>query len=369
MSWTLSRSTDRFPRGDHGWQAGEVEIGIDDQLRRVLKRAYDIEPTRLVRIDAGTATDNYAAWDGGVPRWFVKVYRDDEGLIGERHAIELADFARAGGVPVPDLYRATNGELLGRAEGIVMSVWAFVVDAVTAEVGLTGKRWASVGAVLGRLHRRLARHPAANTSRQPATGLRDIDASKLRFEWLIDQYRARSSLDDFERWALGAAQERCALLPRVGAILAGLPDLTTQILHGDLASPNLLLRGDEVAAVIDFQPPAPGYVSWEIARIACDPRTVVLGDEWPAGLADLLGSYHDQNPSMPIDDLAAVLAVGCAYTISSSYPLAEPIENPARMNPSLRRYAELRHEAAVRMLAELDRGGMGTGQDGRRPSR
>lgn len=332
-----------------------MEIGIDGRLRRALRRAYDIEPTRLARIDAGTATDNYAASNDDAPHWFVKVYRNHEALLAERQAIELADFARAGGVPVPKLYQARNGELLGQAEGMVMSVWDFVADAVTAEAGLAGKQWSSVGSVLGRLHRRLARHPAAKPATRPATGLRDLDASKLRFEWLIDQYRARSSLDDFEHWSLGAAQDRRALLPRVEEILNGLPDLTTQILHGDLASPNLLLRCDEVAAVIDFQPP-PRYVSWEIARIACDPRTVVLGDEWPAQLPDLLDRYHDENPSMPMDDLAAVLAVGCAYTISSSYPLGEPIENPARMNLSLQRYARLRHDSALRMLAELDGG-------------
>lgn len=137
----------------------------------------------------------------------------------------------------------------------------------------------------------------------------------------------------------------------------GVPRSRGSARHGDLASPNVLLRGDEVAAVIDFAPPAPRYVAWEIARIACDTRTVLLGDEWPARLPDLLHSYQDENPSIPSEDLAAVVAVGCAYTISSSYPLAEPIENPGRMNPSLQRYARLRHDSALRLLAELGRGG------------
>ena len=118
------------------------------------------------------------------------MYRDHEAPLAERHAIELAAFARAGGVPVPEVHRARNGELLGQAEGMVMSVWDFVADAVTAEGGLVGKRWASVGSVLGRLHRRLVWHPAANPTTQPATGLRDAEASRLRFDWLIDRYRA-----------------------------------------------------------------------------------------------------------------------------------------------------------------------------------
>ena len=70
-------------------------------------------------------------------------------------------------------------------------------------------------------------------------------------------------------------------------------------------------------------------MSWEIARIACDPRTVMLSDEWRVRLPDLLASYRAENPSIALDDLASTMVIGCAYTVSSSYPLAEPIRNPA----------------------------------------
>ncbi|MEV5961837.1 hypothetical protein AB0L70_08735 [Kribbella sp. NPDC051952] len=45
-----------------------------------------------------------------------------------------------------------------------MSLWEYVDDAETAEGGLTGARWEAAGAVLGRLHRRLAEHPTASPS-------------------------------------------------------------------------------------------------------------------------------------------------------------------------------------------------------------
>ena len=46
--------------------------------------------------------------------------------------------------------------------------------------------------------------------------------------------------------------------------------------------------------------------------------------------------------------------VGCAYTVSSSYPLAVPIHNPGVVHPTLQAYARARHDAALRMLAVLD---------------
>jgi homoserine kinase type II len=264
-------------------------------------------------------------------------------------------FARAGGVPVPAVHRTLDGEpAAALTNEFAVSLWDYVDDAVTAEGELRGARWTAVGTVLGRLHRCLARHPAATPTKQPATRLRDLKQTRTHFDWLIAQYQARAKLNEFEAWALQALQHRRALLPTIAGVLEALPELTTQIVHGDLASPNLLLRGDEVAAIIDFQPPRPRFVSWEIARIACDPRTVMLDVEWRVRLPDLLASYRAENPVIALDDLSSTVVIGCAYTVSSSYPLAEPIRNPAGVDSTLQAYARARHDAALRMLAELD---------------
>ena len=325
------------------------------RLVAALNASYGIEVVSLGRIEAGTATDNYVASGRTGRRWFVKVYRDPRTLPSELKAIELAMYARAGGVPVPAAHRTLDGELVAAVTNdSAVSLWDYVDDAVTAEGELRGARWTAVGTVLGRLHRCLAEHPAAAPTKQPATRLRDLEQTRTHFDWLIVQYQARGDLTEFEAWALQALQHRRALLPAIAGVLEALPELTTQIVHGDLASPNLLLRGDQVAAIIDFQPPRPRFVSWEIARIACDPRTVMLSDEWRARLPDLLASYRAENPSITHDDLSSTVAIGCAYTVSSSYLLAEPIRKPAGVDPTLQAYARARHDAALRMLAELD---------------
>jgi homoserine kinase type II len=333
-----------------------VEAVVQQQrLVAALNESYGIEVVSVGRIEAGTATDNYVAFGRAGRRWFVKVYRDGRTLPSELEAIELAMFARAGGVPVPAVHHTLDGELVAVLTGkSAVSLWDYIDDAVTAEGELRGARWAAVGTVVGRLHRCLAEHPAASPDQQPAIRLRDLQQARTHFDWLIAQYQARGELNEFETWALQALQHRRSLLPAIASILEALPVLTTQIVHGDLASPNLLLRGDQVAAVIDFQPPRPRFVSWEIARIACDPRTVMLSDEWRTRLPDLLAGYRAENPSVGLDDLACTVAIGCAYTVSSSYPLAEPIHHPGEVEPTLQAYARARHGAALRMLGELN---------------
>lgn len=305
--------------------------------------SYGVQAIELTEIEAGTATTNFQVVDETGRRWFAKVYRG--GLQRERAAIELTEFARHGGVPVPKVRRTLDGQLIdARAP---MSLWEFV-DGETAEGGISGARWTAVGTVLGKLHRRLSEHPAAVPALRPAVEVRDIGLATRDFDELIATFRSRGTLNPFEEWACDAAEVRRALLDRAGAILADLPELTVQVVHGDLASPNLMMRADDVAAVIDFQPPRARSTSWEIARIGCDPRTVLLGDQWIAGLAELLAAYRDEHPAARMDDLVSTVAVGCTYTLGSTFPLAE-----SHVTPSLEQYARARHDTALLTLDRL----------------
>ncbi|HVX43799.1 MAG TPA: phosphotransferase [Mycobacteriales bacterium] len=318
-------------------------------LTETLKSAYGITPDQLAPIQAGTDTVNYRVTDTCGAEWFAKVYRKSG---SELAAVELAAFVRDGGVPVPELRPTSTGDLIATG-GVRMSLWEYVLDARTAEDGIAGKGWESIGTTMGIMHRRLARHPLAKPRRRPGPAAFDIGKAAANYARLIAEYEIRSGLDPFERWALGALRARSAALPRVSEMIRSLPELTTQVLHGDLAAPNVLLRGDAVAAIIDFQPPAAQLLPWEIARIGCDPRTVVDNPDWPAGLVRLSEAYRQENP-VPEDDLRSVVACGAAYTLLSAYPLAEPIKSASPMDASLRRYAYARHESAFHLLAAAE---------------
>ena len=213
------------------------------EVAETLMLAYGLRPADVTHIPVGTATVNYLVTDRSGGQWFVKVYRDRTVLQRERDAVELAEFARDGQVPVPAVRRTREGTLVADMGRSPMSVWQYVADAETAESGLTGGRWQAVGTVLGRLHRRLADHPAAAPTTRPAAAVFAMQRSRARFDRLITEYGRRGPRDPFEAWAVDAARQRQALLDRVAAIPARLPDLTEQIVHGDLAAPNLMLRG------------------------------------------------------------------------------------------------------------------------------
>ncbi|MFJ8676260.1 phosphotransferase enzyme family protein [Streptomyces sp. NPDC093589] len=307
----------------------------------------------MEQVVGGTATANFKITDREGRRWFAKVYRDHGACEQERRAVELARFAHTDQVPVPTVRRTIDGDLVENGR-LPMSLWEYVEGAETAEGGLVGARWPSVGTVLGHLHRRLAEHPAAAPRQRPGAGVCALPRARARFDRLITELAQRAHLSSFEVWVLEAARERRALLGRLAQLVVRLPTLTEQIVHGDLAAPNLMLRGDRVAAVIDFQPPRPRFAAWEIARIALDPRTVVQGDEWLTGLPRLIAVYRDAHPAATAEDLLSTVAVGCAYTLASAYPLTKVLEGTGELDDTLQTYARARHQAGLTLLNRLD---------------
>jgi Ser/Thr protein kinase RdoA (MazF antagonist) len=320
----------------------------------ILPLFYRIVPVAVDEGPAGTATRNYVARDSDGGRWFVKAYRASTDLDAEHQALELGQFAGLGGIPVPSVRRALDGGLIATAGGMAVSVAAYVENAETAEGGLSGDRWAAVGETVGRLHRTLARHPAGPPRRVPAREVCDVKRARQRLERLLGHSAMRPPASEFAAWARETAAQRLDALPTVAAMVKGLPgSLTVQVVHGDLASPNLLLRGQEVAALIDFRPPGHRSPAWELGRIVLDPRTVLAEPDWPAGLAGAVAAYRAVNPALPAEELLAVPRLAAGYLACSVYPLSEAVDDPAAVTPELAAYGRNRHAAMVELRERL----------------
>ncbi|MEV7866636.1 phosphotransferase [Streptomyces sp. NPDC088124] len=314
----------------------------------ILALLYRITPAAVSEGPAGTATRNYVAEDREGRRWFVKAYPRGTDMEAERQALALGEAATAAGVTVPAVRRTVTGEVIASADGLSVSVTEYIAGTETAEGGLSGGRWDAVGEAVGRLHRALARHPVGPPRPVAAREVCDIARAGRRLEKLLAQWAAVPPAPaGFAAWCAQAAEQRLSALPEVAARLEKLPvTLTAQVVHGDLASPNLLLRGEAVAAVIDFRPPGHRSAVWELGRIVLDPRSVLARpDEWIPGLARAVGAYRAANPELVAEDLLAVPRVAAGYLACSVYPLSEPLDSPASVTPALEAYGRARHEA------------------------
>ncbi len=326
----------------------------NEAVLKALADAYGLAGLRLERVLSGVSTVNYVANADGGGGVFVKAYLPGTDLAKERAAIALSEFAAAGRVPTAAVVRSADGEVIHEGEQVAMSVWELVAADRIEDGGLSEAQLATVGAVVGRMHRVLSVHPASSPGRL-AGPLCDVEAATRKIDRVLGVLASGTSLDEgFSAWALDVLGSRRALMPRVAAMLQQLPRLTSQVVHGDLAGPNVLFRGGRVAAVIDFRPPSVRAVAWEVSRLACDPRTVLRGEEWMGGLRGLLTSYREENPDLPVDDLVGSVRAWVCYSAASIYPFDDLVDGRALLPVSLQRYAVDRHHALSVVLDRLE---------------
>lgn len=328
---------------------------VNDDVIAILRSRYNLSPMRLDRIQGGQSTTNYRArcLDRDL---FVKVYPLGAPPDHERQAIELTRFASDHGVSTPRVLESENEEVLVRSGPITVSVWEWI-DGRHELQGFTHPQQETAGQTLGQLHRAFTRHPLSG-ARSPWVQewySPDLNAIRNRAEGLLDLARGRTRPDDFDALAERTLTERLALLEEVPGLLAEVPwGLTTQVLHGDYTAPNLLFDGEDLAAVIDFRPPVPYLVAWELGRIAFDPRTIALNDGWIDSAATLITAYQDTNPNIDLQDVLFCGRVMLIQMLTSLYGVEQHYRAPGLLQDDLDRFWELRHQAARRLMENLE---------------
>ncbi|MFD7324763.1 phosphotransferase enzyme family protein [Streptomyces sp. NPDC059875] len=335
--------------------AGRAPIELQT-VALLLASEFGILPVSVSQGPSGTATRNYLATTDTGSTWFIKTYPAGADRRMAESAAALSEYARLCRVPVARArYTVTGKHLVASGKGVTMSVTSHLRDTVTADGQLTGRRWAAVGEAIGRLHRGLARHPSGPPRLDARDRAVDTVRSRARLDDLVHRYEMDPPRTEFERWALETARERLAGLPAVERLLEKAPERTvSQLVHGDLSGPNVLLRDDHVVAVIDFAPPTRRSPLWELGRLALDPRTVLAGPDWPDGLGRLAAAYHRLHPTLPVEELVSVVRLTASYLECTVYPLNTVVDSLGPVTESLETYARNRVQAAVVLRERLD---------------
>jgi Ser/Thr protein kinase RdoA (MazF antagonist) len=321
---------------------------------RLLRDAYDLTATGVRRLPVGQGAVNYRV-DCGHETVFAKAYPDGTDLDGERAGIAQSELAGRHGVPVARVRPCRDGDPIAVGPHGAVSVWPWV-DGATMTEGLRPAQQQAAGAALGRIHEAFADHPAG---RGPAPSVaawmsKDLDGLRATIDRLLAEIAARGPGDDFATHAEHALAERREDLARVPALLAGLPALSAQVLHGDYSAVNLLFTGDDLAAVLDFRPPRSFLPAYELGRIAFDPRSVAGDPDWLGAAARLVAAYLDTFPHAKADDVRACGRVALLQLLTSLYGVKQHYLKPGLLQDDLDDFWHLRHRTARTLLARLD---------------
>ncbi|MGH3772339.1 MAG: phosphotransferase enzyme family protein [Pseudonocardiaceae bacterium] len=327
-----------------------------DTVAAALAADYRLSPTGLRRLPIGQGTVNYRVRCAHRDV-FVKCYPTDADLHAEREAIALSSLAGRHGVPVAAVVPTAAGEPISTRGPVAISVWEWVEGrTVTDQLSTAQQRVA--GAALGRIHTAFAPLPASSGPAPQVASWRGVDlapraATIDRLLALITERKTRHQADEFDTIAEQTLTQRATMLTRIPSLLAELPELTAQVLHGDYSPVNILFDGDELTAVIDFRPPDPFFIAYDLGRMAFYPNTVARDETWMQAAATLIAGYLQTNPTVPAHDIRACARVALLQLLASLYGVKQHYLKPGLFQDDLDEFWLLRHHTAQVLLGHL----------------
>jgi Ser/Thr protein kinase RdoA (MazF antagonist) len=143
------------------------------------------------------------------------------------------------------------------------------------------------------------------------------------------------------------------VIDKIPGLLAELPELTAQILHGDYSPVNLLFDGEQLSAVLDFRPPDPFLIAYDLGRMAFYPNTVVYDPGWMGAARTLITAYQEANPGVAAADIRSCARVALVQLLGSLYGVKQHYLKPGLFQDDLDEFWLLRHRAAGILLDSL----------------
>ncbi len=209
------------------------------------------------------------------------------------------------------------------------------------------------GRMLGRLHACLRGRPALRDTAGEWLAL-DVHRKRAAFERYLSILERREEHDAFDRRTAPLLQRRLELLPRAAALLASVPPLARQVVHGDYGTSNILFRDGVLVAVVDFRPPDRFLPAFEIGRTALAPESLTAGSGWQDKALAFAEAYCRANPDIGRADVEFAPHVWAIQLVRSEYALRQHYLGPLKRQSDLDRFWFQRCEAAEMVFESLD---------------
>jgi homoserine kinase type II len=244
----------------------------------------------VVPVPAGTVNSNYFL-DTERGRVFVRLYEQQE-VDGVRYEWALLDHLTARGVPVPPRVRGPEPGAL-RVGGRPVAVFELVQGEDLCQARVNTQRLSQVGVALARASKAGEDFPVRRQGRFT----------------LADLVKLHDLAEAAQRGELKAPLARLRALH--AELSAAAPALPQGVVHGDLFRDNVLWRGEELVALLDWESASDGVVIYDLAVTML---AWCCGDamDWQLARA-LVDGYQSERKVQPEEwaGLHWALRVGC----------------------------------------------------------
>ncbi len=292
-----------------------------EEARRI-GRSFGLEVRQVEALSGGSVNSNFRVETASAQSVFLRVYEEQVEAGARRELALLATLARAG-VPTPE----PLSQRLEQHRGKPVALFPWIEGEIWCPARVRPEHTRAVGAALARVH--LVKVDELAPSRFE---LGDLQAR-------LERARTPEYAEDVERIAerlVRYAQKRD-------------PSLPSGVIHGDLFRDNVLWRGGQLAALIDFESASLGVFAFDL--MVCV-QAWCFGDRFDLELVrSMLEGYHAVRRLEPrelaaLGVEAALGALRFATTRITDYSLRAP---PGQ--PPLRDYRRF-----LARLAEIEAG-------------
>lgn len=210
---------------------------------QILLESYGLDLVELTPLAAGSVNSNFFICarrrdnlsEGALLRFFARIY-EEQGDVGATFELMLNEALHQANIPVARPVRRSDGSLFGSHSGKPFAVYERLSGEVLCQKMVTSERAFSVGAALGRVH-------------TAPLGDLQVGPSRFDFDGILERLvRVRES----GRKDLLPAVERLEVLVR-NLRTERRGDLPQGLIHGDLFRDNVLIEGDQVIGLLDFE--------------------------------------------------------------------------------------------------------------------
>lgn len=326
-------------------------VAAPPRLADAITTHYGCEVHEITRVPRGLGAANWLVRTAGA-NYFVKQYRAGADVGREVQALELSQAVRAAGVPSPAVIPTRSGKLIGSEHDLRLSLFEYL-PGTTSGVALSRPEMEQAGHTLGRLHRCLRGRRGLDDTAKTWLAL-DLQRKRANFERYLAISERRQDRDRFDRRTAACLIRRLELLPKAAALLGSLPSLARQVVHGDYSLHNVLFRGGELVAVVDFRPPEIFLPAFEIGRAALNPETTAAGPGWLEKARAFAEHYCRANPDVGLSDVRFAPHVWAIQLVRSEYGVRQHYCGPVERQAELDRFWFERCETAERILGNLD---------------
>jgi homoserine kinase type II len=215
-----------------------------DEARR-LGREFGVEVASVEPLQAGSVNSNYRITDATGARYFARVYEEQDVTGAEVELRLLGELSRAGIPTTPPIARREQAVASFRGKPFAMYPW--IDGEILCQGRVEESHCERVGVALARIHAASAR-----VSR--------LGEGRFRVEDIARR------LERIERESTLHAQAASVIRQKLEHYSSRRnPELPKGVIHGDLFRDNVLWRGGEIAALIDFESASHGPFCFDLA--------------------------------------------------------------------------------------------------------